>query len=739
MPKRLPTPEIDDGAKYLTVVNPYPFRPNMYLPKPRELFAQWIAACIGPSIGPRYLRAFYHKPTSPGCIIVEVDESLPSFRVLLGLHKWSEFLKNSKGHEETVSGVYYCTYGSDRDVQKNGWLRIDVEDGWFLKPTKAFVVPYPSTYYCDVPKPGRDVIQNDLCRPLPTQSFPPPPPPRPAPVVGTPEWQEWKQKQDSVKQIRAWTRNGGSEIVTPGPAAMQARSSGPTIPLSLSVPPGLARGSPSTSSSSGSTISDAAVLTPTDDFDGDEFPRVGMVSENVQSALEALTLNGGVDDEDEDVYYTVADSETLAGDALEAKYATILDKEVEVRSLWNDYVPPDDGLDEDDDEEDDEGIKKAAAKNPELCKVHHIVCKKGICRDYAIQLAQKRKRDRLEEIRKEREKAAAKREKKNARQNLSGTSTPMSASGTASGATSPSGARSPPPHLRAGAPRQLPPHLKPGASAAAMPRSTPVSPVVEHGRDGRVTPTPSRRQDDDDDSHSVAPSSVGWGTMSDTPWGPVVKQKGNDWGVTPVKAAPRRNPAPVSNVNAATSNTKAWGAWGKAPSISASSVRRNNGGWSIGSRTETGDGDDDWPTAGQVKSAAPARGPDSPCPTREFGAWGKAPSISASSVRRNHDSWSNSGRSISDNGETRSVAASEGAGWGANAGVNADANTDGPWGSTDAVKAARATRVAGSNVDGRKKTWAELVDDELDGLDGRSVAASTESGQTWGNVSAGPW
>ncbi|EJF60649.1 hypothetical protein DICSQDRAFT_62275, partial [Dichomitus squalens LYAD-421 SS1] len=74
-------------------------------------------------------------------IIVEVDESLPSFRVLLGLHKWSEFLKNSKGHEETVSGVYYCTYGSDRDVQKNGWLRIDVEDGWFLKPTKACVCP----------------------------------------------------------------------------------------------------------------------------------------------------------------------------------------------------------------------------------------------------------------------------------------------------------------------------------------------------------------------------------------------------------------------------------------------------------------------------------------------------------------------------------------------------------------------------------------------------------------------
>lgn len=63
MPKRPVTPEIDDGAKYLTVVNPYPVRPNMYLDKPRELFAQWIAACIGPA----YIRAFYYKPTVRPC------------------------------------------------------------------------------------------------------------------------------------------------------------------------------------------------------------------------------------------------------------------------------------------------------------------------------------------------------------------------------------------------------------------------------------------------------------------------------------------------------------------------------------------------------------------------------------------------------------------------------------------------------------------------------------------------
>ena len=51
---------------------------------------------------------------------MEIDESLRSFRVLLGLHKRSEFLKDPKGQQDTVSKVYYCTYKSDRVVQKNG-------------------------------------------------------------------------------------------------------------------------------------------------------------------------------------------------------------------------------------------------------------------------------------------------------------------------------------------------------------------------------------------------------------------------------------------------------------------------------------------------------------------------------------------------------------------------------------------------------------------------------------------
>ncbi|KAI0657782.1 hypothetical protein C8Q70DRAFT_1073583 [Cubamyces menziesii] len=116
MPKRAKTPEIPDDAKYLTVVHPYPARPNMELEAHRRDFARWIAACIDPM----YFRAFYHKPTSPGSVIVEIDETLPDFKCLLGMHKWSEILVEPRNEAHFVSRVFYCTWNSDRDVQKNG-------------------------------------------------------------------------------------------------------------------------------------------------------------------------------------------------------------------------------------------------------------------------------------------------------------------------------------------------------------------------------------------------------------------------------------------------------------------------------------------------------------------------------------------------------------------------------------------------------------------------------------------
>ncbi|OSC98475.1 hypothetical protein PYCCODRAFT_1375220 [Trametes coccinea BRFM310] len=68
---------------------------------------------------------------SPGSVIIEIDETFPEFKRLLGAHKWSEFLVDPGDEAAFVSKIFYCTWNSDRDVQKNGWKRIDVQDKWF--------------------------------------------------------------------------------------------------------------------------------------------------------------------------------------------------------------------------------------------------------------------------------------------------------------------------------------------------------------------------------------------------------------------------------------------------------------------------------------------------------------------------------------------------------------------------------------------------------------------------------
>ncbi|TFK85776.1 hypothetical protein K466DRAFT_494102, partial [Polyporus arcularius HHB13444] len=67
-----------------------------------------------------------------GCIIIEIDESLPNLYQILGAHRGCDFLKQPQDDDaKHVSKVFYCTYKSDRLVQKNGWKRVDIKDGWF--------------------------------------------------------------------------------------------------------------------------------------------------------------------------------------------------------------------------------------------------------------------------------------------------------------------------------------------------------------------------------------------------------------------------------------------------------------------------------------------------------------------------------------------------------------------------------------------------------------------------------
>lgn len=54
-------------------------------------------------------------------VIIEILKSEAKENALLGLHKWSEFLKNPGSDEkDKESRVYYCTHENDRKVQKSG-------------------------------------------------------------------------------------------------------------------------------------------------------------------------------------------------------------------------------------------------------------------------------------------------------------------------------------------------------------------------------------------------------------------------------------------------------------------------------------------------------------------------------------------------------------------------------------------------------------------------------------------
>ncbi|KAI0034885.1 hypothetical protein K488DRAFT_44530 [Vararia minispora EC-137] len=65
-------------------------------------------------------------------VIIEVEKEFDRFEDLLGLHKWSEILRNPTEEEARCSSsVFYCRFGSARDAQKEGWKQIPIIDAWF--------------------------------------------------------------------------------------------------------------------------------------------------------------------------------------------------------------------------------------------------------------------------------------------------------------------------------------------------------------------------------------------------------------------------------------------------------------------------------------------------------------------------------------------------------------------------------------------------------------------------------
>ncbi|KAH9018785.1 hypothetical protein EDB83DRAFT_173211 [Lactarius deliciosus] len=222
MPKRIPTPPPpEDEPRYLTVLHPYPLHANLDLPADRITLALWLACCTGKDV----LLAMFHKPASPGMVVIEVDREFDRFDELLGLHAWSGFLlKPSEEQMDKSSKVFYCTYNTGRLVEKNGWKRVSIEERWFqgwFANNSVIRFPYPKTSYCDVPSEAKTGAP--MCRPLPQRSFPVPPP-TPAPPVGSAEWLASRNANVSVSPAPSSTKKGKRSMASDTASVTSASS-----------------------------------------------------------------------------------------------------------------------------------------------------------------------------------------------------------------------------------------------------------------------------------------------------------------------------------------------------------------------------------------------------------------------------------------------------------------------------------------------------------------------------------
>lgn len=96
---------------------------------------------------------------------------MPAFERLLGEHRWAEFLLRPSDEEEPrKTKIYWSTYGSTRQVDKEGWRRIDIQDAWFAPgkwtPNNEKIrFPYPPSRWCDLA--AEDPTNKNFCRHIP--------------------------------------------------------------------------------------------------------------------------------------------------------------------------------------------------------------------------------------------------------------------------------------------------------------------------------------------------------------------------------------------------------------------------------------------------------------------------------------------------------------------------------------------------------------------------------------------
>ncbi|KAF8160337.1 hypothetical protein K438DRAFT_1859848 [Mycena galopus ATCC 62051] len=443
MPKRIPTPEPgDDEPKYFTVVQPYPLNANWELPHDYITCGRWIAGCIGPA--PFF--AIFYKPSARGQIILEVNRDYPEPERLLGEHRWSEFLKKPNAEEAgRVSQIFYCTYSTGRQAQKDGWKRINVADSWFKNwnPVNPVIMnPYPPTVWC--PLPPEDKTNKSMCRPLPVAvKAPPAPKAAPAPVVpGSATWVSqksapptntpaamrgaWAAKQGTVaagnnaKKPNAKNNGGGGKKAIPANSAAPwhtatAPTGSNTVPVAKNTthnmpqntpafppglpplsPPGLTRdasGSTSTASSS-SASSEAAAYLPVTAL------TAGFVGISISPSMEANLYGVAVETSPDPGAY-VAEWEKMPAEDVDALWPSAY-KPGDGGDLYE-YVVKDDGGKGGaavenlwGDEPDDNAKVNAKPPNDVVCTVHGIICKKGICSERARLVREKERAEKLE-------------------------------------------------------------------------------------------------------------------------------------------------------------------------------------------------------------------------------------------------------------------------------------------------------------------------------------------------------
>ncbi|KAJ8517637.1 hypothetical protein ONZ45_g5213 [Pleurotus djamor] len=413
MPKKPRTPPPgDDEPKYLAIYKSYPLNTHWELPSDCRTFARWFACCVGKDDLLKFL-AFFHKPRARGIVIVEMDRSYQHFDRLLGEHAWGKFLKNPS-HEEKdgVSQVFYSTYSSGREAQKDGWKRVNVEDEWFRNwaPNNALIhFPYPATTWC--PTPHEDKTNKPMCRPLPQAVLPAPPKLVP-PVVGSANWVATQGKPTASALRGAWGagRPRGAARGN-GPSVSIPRSEQPIITSKAKSPTNawskpaasIPWGSPPSSNTS-NTPPGLSPLTPSSAGASPRLlPQSGIGPNQVQQTqqgLEKLSLAHPDDicdiarDEGVDpahVYMASWERSTnsardgsstyetapLAADSYAPTSSNVTD------SLWDDDEP---------------SKSTSSATAPALiCKTHGVICKKGICLDYSKQLKEAERAKKLNE------------------------------------------------------------------------------------------------------------------------------------------------------------------------------------------------------------------------------------------------------------------------------------------------------------------------------------------------------